>query len=105
VRDNDDLQRDGDDPAHEIAALQAALAHERDALRLERQRAQRWEREAVLRASSVAGALTARVLAAQRLAAAVERNLKTVPGAGAAAAEEVRQALQLFRELNEDRPV
>ena len=89
------------DLAQEIAVLRAELAREREALRAERRRAQRWEREAVLRASTVAGTLTTRVLAAQRLAAAVERNLKVV-ASGRAAVEELREALRFFREVDED---
>ncbi|HEX6458546.1 MAG TPA: hypothetical protein VF032_06485 [Thermoleophilaceae bacterium] len=75
------------------------LVREREALRAERRRAQRWEREAVLRAAAVAGTLSVRVLAAQRLAAAVERNLETIAGGGAAAAEEMGDALRFFREV------
>jgi hypothetical protein len=105
VRKDDDPYRDGPHAAHQIAALGAALQREREAPQAERRRVQRWECEAVLRASTVAGALTARVLAAQRLAAAIERNLKavTVTDSTAADVQDVRDALRFFREVEGDR--
>ena len=92
----------GDDPAEEIAALRAAIELQRTELQAERRRAHRWEREAVLRASTVAGSLTARVLAAQRLATVVERNLTRLTGGGSSAPQELRDALEFFHEVVDD---
>lgn len=94
---DDDLHCSGDDPA--VAELRAALQRQQEELRAERLRARRWEREAVLRASTVAGSLTARVLAAQRLATAVERNLAKLGAGGDSTAQEMRDALEFFREV------
>jgi hypothetical protein len=102
VRDDEDLHGGGEDPAHEVAELRAALQRQQEELQAERQRARRWEREAVLRASTVAGSLTTRVLAAQRLATAVERHLAKLSGGGSSAAQEVREALEFFREVAKD---
>lgn len=101
MRDDDHPHASDPARAHVIAGLESALARERTAVQEEQRRAQRWEREAVLRASTVAGALAAQVLAARRLAAAVERNLTAVaedPVGG----DEVREALRFFREVDGD---
>lgn len=92
---------DDGDLAPEVAALQALLAHERQALRCAQRTARRWEREAVLRAATVAGGLATRLLAAQRLAAAVERSLADSATRTPVDAD-VRDALRLFRDV--DRP-
>lgn len=102
MRDDEDPHPGGTDQAHEVTALRAALQRQREALQVERRRAQRWEREAALRASTVAGTLTTRILAAQRLASVVERNLKIFSVEAASAAEEVRDALEFFREVADD---
>lgn len=102
MREDEDLHSGGEDPAHEVAELRAALHRQQEELQTERQRARSWEREAVLRASTVAGSLTTRVLAAHRLATAVERNLAKFSGGGSSAAQEVRDALEFFREVAKD---
>lgn len=56
----------------------------------------------MLRASTVAGSLMTRVLAAQRLAAVVERNLAMLSGSSSPAAQEVRNALDFFRNAAQD---
>ena len=100
---NEDAQERDPGAKREIAALRAELAIERAAHDEERRRAQRWEREAVLRASTVAGTLAAQVLAAHRLAAVLERNLQVVTAGRNTAAEELREALQFFREVERPR--
>jgi hypothetical protein len=80
----------------EIQDLRAALEIERRAAEEERRKAQRWEREAVLRVSSVAGTLTAQVLAAHRLASSVERALLD---GRLGSVSDVADAVRLFREV------
>jgi hypothetical protein len=101
VRNDEAPHVGGEDPAHEIAELLAALERHRVELQEERRRARKWEREAVLRASTVAGSLAARVLAAQRLASVVERNMAKLSAGGSTAAQEVREALEFFREVTD----
>lgn len=102
MREDEDLHAGDEDHAEEIAALREALERQREAVQTERRRAEKWEREAVMRASTVAGTLTTRVLAAQRLAAVVERNLAKLSGGGSSAAQEVRDALEFFQEVARD---
>jgi hypothetical protein len=90
--------RDEEQTGQEIATLRAALEREQGVAQAERRRALRWEREAVFRASTVAGTLAMRVMAAQRLAEAVERLTTTDDDTFAAA--EVRDALRFFREVD-----
>jgi hypothetical protein len=72
-------------------------------LQAARRQAQLWEREAVLRASTVAGTLAMRVLAGRRLAAALERSLRAGCGDVVAPAREVHDALLFYREIERDR--
>lgn len=100
--DDEELHDAGEDDPSELAELRAALRRKQEELEAERRRSQKWEREAVLRTSTVAGSLTTRVLAAQRLAIVVERNLSKLSDSGSPAAEEVRNALEFFREVADD---
>jgi hypothetical protein len=62
-------------PAGEAAANDAAVLREQALVKSTRRDASRWEREAVLRASSVASALAGEILAGRRLARAVQSFL------------------------------
>jgi hypothetical protein len=83
----------------DLAKLRVALQAAERTIDTERRNSGRWEREAVLRASTVASQLAQDILAARRLANAVERHLDlrdTVSDPGATA---IRQALHMYREI------
>jgi hypothetical protein len=88
----------GRDGADGVAELRQALEAAKQAVERERRRSGRWEREAIFRASTVAGKLSQDILAARKLANAVERDLdlrQTISDPGTAA---IRQALRLYRD-------
>jgi hypothetical protein len=84
---------------HQMSVLQLAFVVEHRSRETERRRAGHWEREAVFRASSLAGGLTSQVLAAHRLADAVERGMQD----GGVFGSEVSEALCFFREVEQTR--
>lgn len=86
-----------------IDALRTELMAEREKLEVERARSRHLETEAVLRASTVAGSLLSEVLAAQRLATAVERHLRALRVLGKEACEEISDALEFFQEVRRER--
>ena len=81
----------------EIAHLERTLADERRSAETARRAAARWEREAVRRAASVAGALSAEILAGRRLAAAVRAHLAKSNGNDDGG--ELGAALSFFEEI------
>lgn len=98
------MTREEEDQRHlrlcELDGLRSELMAEREKLETERARSRHFEREAVLRASTVAGSLLSEVLAAQRLATAVERHLQLTSGETSNAVADLRDALRFFREVD-----
>jgi hypothetical protein len=84
--------------AEAIAELRRALERAEKSAKRELHRSRKWEREAVFRASTVAAQLATQILAAHRLANAVERHLGrqgvvTDPGSAA-----IREALTFYKD-------
>jgi hypothetical protein len=87
-----------DDPVEE---LRGALERAEKAVERERRRSRKWEREAVFRASTVAGQLAGQILAAQRLANAVERHLGC-PATADPESAAIREALIFYQEARNE---
>ena len=90
----------GRDADHEdkVEELRRALERAEQEVRRAQRRARKWEREAVFRASTVAAQLAGQVLAAQRLANAVERHLGCQDSPSGPESAAVREALSFYRE-------
>ena len=83
--------------AKRIGQLDARVTAAESALAAAQRSARRWEHEAIMRASTVAGALTTELLAARRLACAVRRVVD-----GSASLEDLRAALKFFDKVGRD---